>query len=108
MSVVSTNTSICKLRSVRDTPSTPINDTPSPVSDTPSPVIKKTITNNIIPIVVNDGKQNRLLMATPQLNTRLGDIWRQKKAFSLGLADDDKRLQPTLLDIEKTHEKYFR
>lgn len=94
MSIDSTNISIRKLQSFSITSS--------------SLVIKKTVTNDIIPIVVNDGKQNRLLMATPRLNTRLEDIWRQKKAFSLGLADNDKRLQPTLLDIENTHEKYVQ
>ena len=95
MSIDLTNTSISKPQSV--------SKTQFPVSTTQFPVIKKTVTNDIIPIVVNDGKQNRLLMATPQLNTRLGDIWRQKKMFSLGVANDDERLLPTLADIEFTH-----
>ncbi len=60
-------------------------------------------TGGIFTIITNDGKQDRMLMATALLHDRLDRIWRQKKALNPGLADDDVRVLPSLLDIEKTH-----
>ena len=60
-------------------------------------------TGGVFQIITNDGKQDRMLMATALLHDRLDKIWRAKKAVNPGLADDDVRVLPSLLDIEKTH-----
>ncbi len=60
-------------------------------------------TGGIFQIITNDGKQDRMLMATALLHDRLDKIWRVKKALNPGLKDDDVRVLPSLIDIEKTH-----
>jgi hypothetical protein len=60
-------------------------------------------TGGVFQIITNDGKQDRMLMATALLHDRLDKIWRAKKAVNPGMADDDVRVLPSLLDIEKTH-----
>lgn len=57
-------------------------------------------TGGIFKIITNDGKQDRLLMATELLNARLTKIRNQRKSFN-------KDSTPTLLDIEKTHILFF-
>jgi hypothetical protein len=52
-------------------------------------------TGGIFQLITNDGKQDKMLMATQLLNQRLEAV-RKSKA---GMADDT----PTLYDIEKTH-----
>jgi hypothetical protein len=52
-------------------------------------------TGGIFQLITNDGKQDKMLMATQLLNQRL-DAVRKSKA---GMSDDT----PTLYDIEKTH-----
>lgn len=62
-------------------------------------------TGGIFTIITNDGKQDRMLMATALLHDRLASIHEAKKLANrnLGLAADDVENLPTLLDIEKTH-----
>lgn len=60
-------------------------------------------TGAIFQIITNDGKQDRMLMATALLHDRLDKIWRVKKALNPGLSDDDVQVLPSLIDIEKTH-----
>ena len=60
-------------------------------------------TGAIFQIITNDGKQDRMLMATALLHDRLDNIWRVKKALNPGLKDDDVQVLPSLIDIEKTH-----
>ncbi len=60
-------------------------------------------TGGIFQIITNDGKQDRMLMATALLHDRLDKIWRVKKALNPGLKDDDVQVLPSLIDIEKTH-----
>lgn len=65
-------------------------------------------TGGIFTIITNDGKQDRMLMATALLHDRLASIHAAKldanvKAYGSGIAKDDVRNLPSLLDIEKTH-----
>lgn len=60
-------------------------------------------TGGIFTIITNDGKQDRMLMATALLHDRLDKIWRLKKSLYPSLADDDVQVLPSLIDIEKTH-----
>ncbi len=60
-------------------------------------------TGAIFQIITNDGKQDRMLMATALLHDRLDKIWRVKKALNPGLNEDDVQVLPSLIDIEKTH-----
>ena len=55
-------------------------------------------TGGIFQLITNDGKQDRMLMATSLLNTRLKLIT-ETRAADPGISDST----PTLLDIEKTH-----
>ena len=55
-------------------------------------------TGGIFQLITNDGKQDRMLMATSLLNKRLKLITDERKA-NPQIADST----PTLLDIEKTH-----
>lgn len=57
----------------------------------------------VFQLVTNDGKQDRMLMATALLHERLDKVWREKKALNPGMKDDDIRVLPSLMDIEKTH-----
>ena len=59
-------------------------------------------TGGIFLLVTNDGKQDRMLMATALLNERLRAIKAYNQNLNGGSADDLGNL-PTLLDIEKTH-----
>jgi len=59
-------------------------------------------TGGIFTIITNDGKQDRMLMATALLHERLRAINAFKHSQNGGRADDKDNL-PTLLDIEKTH-----
>ena len=59
-------------------------------------------TGGIFTIITNDGKQDRMLMATALLHERLRAINAFKRAQKGGPADALHNL-PTLLDIEKTH-----
>jgi hypothetical protein len=52
-------------------------------------------TGGIFQLITNDGKQDKLLMATEYLSARLSDIKKSRK----GMEDEN----PTLADIEKTH-----
>jgi hypothetical protein len=52
-------------------------------------------TGGIFQLITNDGKQDKLLMATEFLSARIADIKRARK----GMEDEN----PTLADIEKTH-----
>ena len=58
-------------------------------------------------MITNDGKQDRILMATALLGDRMASINSSKinanRAQYGNLAPDDVRNLPTLLDIEKTH-----
>lgn len=54
-------------------------------------------TGGIFTLISNDGKQDRMLMATQLLNTRLVEI--RKLRAKAGLRDPT----PTLVDIERTH-----
>jgi hypothetical protein len=54
-------------------------------------------TSGIFTLITNDGKQDRMLMATELLRDRLRDI--SKRRRDAALAD----VTPTLLDIERTH-----
>jgi len=60
-------------------------------------------TGGIFTIITNDGKQDRMLMATALLHERLDRICAQKRDANPGLAPDNVKVLPTLLDIEKTH-----
>ena len=64
-------------------------------------------TGGIFTIITNDGKQDRILMATALLADRMASINASKinanRAQFGNLAPDDVRNLPTLLDIEKTH-----
>ncbi len=59
-------------------------------------------TGGIFTIITNDGKQDRMLMATALLHERLRSINAFKQGQNGGAADALQNL-PTLLDIEKTH-----
>jgi len=59
-------------------------------------------TGGIFTIITNDGKQDKMLMATQLLHERLRSINAFKLSQNGGAPDDLKNL-PTLLDIEKTH-----
>jgi len=59
-------------------------------------------TGGIFTIITNDGKQDRMLMATALLHERLRAINSFKKSQKGGPANALHNL-PTLLDIEKTH-----
>jgi hypothetical protein len=59
-------------------------------------------TGGIFTIITNDGKQDRMLMATALLHERLRAINAFKQGNNGGAADALQNL-PTLLDIEKTH-----
>ena len=59
-------------------------------------------TGGIFTIITNDGKQDRMLMATALLHERLRAINAFKQGNNGGPADALANL-PTLLDIEKTH-----
>ena len=59
-------------------------------------------TGGIFTIITNDGKQDRMLMATALLHERLRAINAFKQGQNGGAADDLANL-PSLLDIEKTH-----
>jgi len=52
-------------------------------------------TGGIFQLITNDGKQDKLLMATDYLSARLAEIKKSRK----GMEDEN----PTLADIEKTH-----
>jgi hypothetical protein len=64
-------------------------------------------TGGIFTIITNDGKQDRMLMATALLHDRLASIHQAKLAANRAsdpkISSDDVRNLPTLLDIEKTH-----
>ena len=61
-------------------------------------------TGGIFTIITNDGKQDRMLMATALLHDRLDRIWKVKKSQAPpGTRDDDVSVLPSLIDIEKTH-----
>ena len=55
-------------------------------------------TGGVFQLITNDGKQDRMLMATQMLRTRL-DAIRAKRAADPSISDPT----PTLLDIERTH-----
>jgi hypothetical protein len=59
-------------------------------------------TGGIFTIITNDGKQDRMLMATALLHERLRAINTYKRSHKGGASDALQNL-PTLLDIEKTH-----
>ena len=59
-------------------------------------------TGGIFTLITNDGKQDRMLMATALLLERLTAI-NQYKVSTNGGSPDDLQNLPTLLDIEKTH-----
>ncbi len=54
-------------------------------------------TGGIFTLITNDGRQDRMLMATALLNQRL-DIVRDTRSRMVGVDPT-----PTLVDIEKTH-----
>ena len=54
-------------------------------------------TGGVFQIITNDGKQDRMLMATQMLANRLAAITAKRTAD--GMSDPT----PTLLDIERTH-----
>jgi hypothetical protein len=64
-------------------------------------------TGGIFTIITNDGKQDRMLMATELLSERLRSIQVERTANNRvlygNIPSDDVRNLPTLLDIEKTH-----
>ena len=65
-------------------------------------------TGGIFQIITNDGKQDRMLMATALLHDRLATIhaskWDANKTlYGANFPQDDVRNLPSLLDIEKTH-----
>lgn len=55
-------------------------------------------TGGIFQLITNDGKQDRMLMASELLRNRLDAIM-QNRASNPAISDPT----PTLLDIEKTH-----
>ena len=55
-------------------------------------------------IISNDGKQDKLLMASQLLESRLSEITARKRKS--GLSPDDPDSLPTLMDIEQTHILY--
>jgi len=59
-------------------------------------------TGGVFTIITNDGKQDRMLMATALLHERLRAINECKVRNQGGKADSVANM-PTLLDIEKTH-----
>ncbi len=59
-------------------------------------------TGGIFTIITNDGKQDRMLMATAFLHDRLASINKFKHSQNGGQLSDLSNL-PTLLDIERTH-----
>jgi hypothetical protein len=65
-------------------------------------------TGGIFTIITNDGKQDRMLMATALLHDRLASIHGAKlmanrATYGSSILSDDVRNLPSLLDIEKTH-----
>lgn len=64
-------------------------------------------TGGIFTIITNDGKQDRMLMATALLHDRLASIHAARldanSRAGINVAKDDVRNLPSLLDIEKTH-----
>lgn len=60
-------------------------------------------TGGIFTIITNDGKQDRMLMATGLLHRRLQAINQMKTANNPGTDPSDLKNLPTLLDIERTH-----
>jgi hypothetical protein len=65
-------------------------------------------TGGIFTIITNDGKQDRMLMATALLHDRLGSIHNAKlqanrAMYGSSIVSDDVMNLPSLLDIEKTH-----
>jgi hypothetical protein len=61
-------------------------------------------TGGIFTIITNDGKQDRMLMATAFLHDRLASINAFKVSQNGGSPNDLSNL-PTLLDIERTHKQ---
>ena len=59
-------------------------------------------TGGIFTIITNDGKQDRMLMATAFLHDRLTAI-NAKNLKDNGGSPNDLQNLPTLLDIERTH-----
>ena len=60
----------------------------------------------VFTIITNDGKQDKMLMATDYLSSRLATINNNKWASHGGASGPDKSAlvnMPTLLDIERTH-----
>lgn len=55
-------------------------------------------TGGVFQLITNDGKQDRMLMATQMLRNRLDTITAKRKADP-SISDPT----PTLLDIERTH-----
>ena len=55
-------------------------------------------TGGVFQLITNDGKQDRMLMATQMLRNRLESI-RAKRRADPSISDET----PTLLDIERTH-----
>lgn len=64
-------------------------------------------TGGIFTLITNDGKQDRILMATQFLHDRLAEIHATRFARNRetvpAIQPDDARNLPSLLDIEKTH-----
>lgn len=59
-------------------------------------------TGGVFQLITNDGKQDRMLMATQMLRNRLEAV-RAKRRADPSTSDET----PTLLDIERTHVLYF-
>jgi len=59
-------------------------------------------TGGIFTLITNDGKQDRMLMASALLEERMAAVKAYKKSVNGGELSDPQN-QPTLLDIEKTH-----
>lgn len=59
-------------------------------------------TGGVFTIITNDGKQDRMLMATALLHACLNEINLAKQAVNGGSLDDLVNM-PTLMDIERTH-----
>jgi len=60
-------------------------------------------TGGIFTIITNDGKQDKMLMATELLSNRLARIYTLKQQANPQLPSAHADLLPTLVDIEKTH-----
>jgi len=60
-------------------------------------------TGGIFTIITNDGKQDRMLMATALLHDRLDKIWNMKRMQNPAAKPDSTDVLPSLIDIEKTH-----